>query len=82
MDKSRAEFLSANSFLNAYLREMNDWEVRETPQAWRANGFTQQALVVPLGHEEIWIGLAFRSQCGRHRFTMPAFAVRAFGAIR
>lgn len=77
MDKSRAEFLSANSFLNAYLREMNDWEVRETPQAWRVNGFTQQALVVPLGHEEIWVGLAFWSQCGRHRFTMPAFAVRA-----
>lgn len=67
-----ADYLSANCFLNAYVREFDDWRVSTSPSAWQASGFPAQALVIPLGHRTLWIGVQYWSQCGRHRFTMPA----------
>ena len=77
MDKTAAEYLSANSFLNAYVRELDDWERQMAPRHWRLAGFPEQALVIPLGHQQIWVGIEHWSVCGRHRFFMPARMVAA-----
>ncbi len=72
MDKSQAEYLSANTFLNAYVRELDDWEREDVPSSWRLSGFPAQALTIPLDHHCLWIGVDYWSECGRHRFVMPA----------
>ncbi|MBA55403.1 MAG: hypothetical protein CMK89_13190 [Pseudomonadales bacterium] len=67
-----ADYLSANCFLNAYLREFDDWRLGSSPQEWQAGGFPQQVLSIPMGHQTLWVGVEYWSQCGRHRFVMPA----------
>ena len=67
-----ADYLSANCFLNAYVREFDDWRLGTSPEAWRAGGFPTQVLIIPLGHQTLWVGVQYWSLCGRHRFTLPA----------
>ena len=67
-----ADYLSANCFLNAYIREFDDWRLGSSPQDWQVGGFPEQVLCIPMGHQTLWIGVEYWSQCGRHRFAMPA----------
>lgn len=67
-----ADYLSVNCFLNAYVREFDDWRYAASPAEWQVLGFPSQALVIPLGHQTVWIGVKYWSLCGRHRFVMPA----------
>lgn len=67
-----ADYLSINCFLNAYVREFDDWRYCDSPLPWQAAGFPEGALVIPLGHQTLWIGVLYWSACGRHRFTLPA----------
>lgn len=66
-----ADYLSINSFLNAYVREFDDWRCCASPLQWQADGFPAQALVIPLGHQTLWVGIRYWSVCGRHRFALP-----------
>lgn len=67
-----ADYLSANCFLNAYIREFDDWRLGNSPQEWQVGGFPQRVLSIPMGHQTLWVGVEYWSQCGRHRFAMPA----------
>ena len=67
-----ADYLSANSFINAYLREFDDWRLGTSPQSWQDAGFPEQVLIIPMGRQTLWVGVEYWSQCGRHRFVMPA----------
>ena len=67
-----ADYLSTNCFLNAYVREFDDWRVGTSPEPWQAAGFPAQVLIIPMGRQTLWVGVQYWSQCGRHRFSMPA----------
>ena len=69
---SAADWLSANGFLNAYIREFDDWRIETSPRSWQNAGFPAQALLIPLGHQSLWVGVQYWSDCGRHRFGLPA----------
>ncbi|RLU00647.1 IucA/IucC family protein [Ketobacter sp.] len=67
-----ADYLSANGFINAYLREFDDWRLATSPREWQLGGFPEQVLVIPMGRQTLWVGVDYWSSCGRHRFVMPA----------
>ncbi|WP_444889562.1 IucA/IucC family protein [Microbulbifer sp. DLAB2-AA] len=79
-----AERMSANCFFNALLRETDSgiWHERAGEQLPQGISVPAVHIPLPASGAELWLSVSYRSECGRHQFTLPMILRNSEGASK